>query len=356
VVPPPAAALAWLRARHPPLGRRLAAAAVLLALADLGARGLRLNPTAPRALYARPPVVDVLRGQGVQRVFSYTYTFAGGPRRLQHARVPALAEVPAGWSWPAAAALSQQMSLAPATPGRWSVASGFETDPVGLHAAGLAELEQLRGLLEGTPLQLRLLRMGGISHVLSFDAMPELTPVASLPVLLESPLRVYAVPGTLPLAYTVGASRTAAHAGVLLQPSFDAGQEVALDPGEPVLDAPPGPAGQVAVASRRADAITLDAQMAREGYLVLVETYDPGWRVRVDGRPQPLLRANTAFRAVRLAPGHHVVEMVYRPPAVILGASLTAASLLLAAVALAWRTGPWGVWGAKPRSGPKRSA
>jgi len=67
-----------------------------------------------------------------------------------------------------------------------------------------------------------------------------------------------------------------------------------------------------------------------------VDTYDPGWKVTVDGRPAPLLRANVAFRGVLLPAGRHVVEQVYRPWTVVYGLAASAAALL-AGLAVALR-------------------
>jgi uncharacterized membrane protein YfhO len=83
------------------------------------------------------------------------------------------------------------------------------------------------------------------------------------------------------------------------------------------------------------DHITLEADMNEPGYVVLVDTYDPGWRTRVDGRPATLLRANVAFRAVAVPAGHHVIESVYRPPAVAAGLTVSAGTAILA-LAAAW--------------------
>jgi uncharacterized membrane protein YfhO len=61
--------------------------------------------------------------------------------------------------------------------------------------------------------------------------------------------------------------------------------------------------------------------------VVLVDTWDPGWKVTVDGREAPLLRANVAFRGVALPAGRHVVEQVYRPPSILLGLAVSAVAL-----------------------------
>jgi hypothetical protein len=298
----------------------VAAAAVVVL--DLAVRGAGVNPTAPRQLYARPPVVDVLRAQGVGRLHAYSYMFGTAPRQLRFARTPALAAIPDGWSREAASALAQELSLSPNTAGRWALESGFEADPTGLHPRRLSELETLLPLLDGTQLYVRLLALGGITHVLSLDAIPGLRKVAELPVLLEAPLRVYAVPDPLPRAYAVGLARAETHAGVMLEWEFDPTAEVVVAPASAAGGAP-GPAGRVSIVERRGDAVTLAAEMERAGFVVLLDTYDPGWRVRVDGVRQPLLRANATFRAVRVPAGRHVVEMRYRPWPVLAGAAIT---------------------------------
>ena len=53
----------------------------------------------------------------------------------------------------------------------------------------------------------------------------------------------------------------------------------------------------------------------------------PGWEATVDGIPTPILRANYAFRAVRVPAGISVVEFRYRPRSVWLGAAITLGSL-----------------------------
>jgi hypothetical protein len=66
---------------------------------------------------------------------------------------------------------------------------------------------------------------------------------------------------------------------------------------------------------------------AEGGYLTLLDTYDSAWRVRVDGQPAPLLRANALFRAVRLTRGEHVVEFRYRPTPLYAGGTISLVTL-----------------------------
>jgi hypothetical protein len=65
------------------------------------------------------------------------------------------------------------------------------------------------------------------------------------------------------------------------------------------------------------------------GYLVLLDSYSDDWHVTVDGRPGTIVRANGLFRAVRLVPGRHQVEFIYRPRAFMMGAVASAAALVL---------------------------
>jgi hypothetical protein len=50
-----------------------------------------------------------------------------------------------------------------------------------------------------------------------------------------------------------------------------------------------------------------------DGYLLNLENYNPYWTVRVDGKPQDILRANFIMKAIKLARGEHVVEWRYDP-------------------------------------------
>jgi uncharacterized membrane protein YfhO len=78
--------------------------------------------------------------------------------------------------------------------------------------------------------------------------------------------------------------------------------------------------------------------MEFSGYLVLSDTFYPGWRAFVDGRRAEIVPADHAFRAVYVPVGQHVVEFRYQPGSLQFGAILSAlAWLAFAALALAGR-------------------
>jgi uncharacterized membrane protein YfhO len=68
------------------------------------------------------------------------------------------------------------------------------------------------------------------------------------------------------------------------------------------------------------------------GYLVLADTYYPGWRAFVDGHPAQVWRANYGFRAVAVDAGEHEIEFQYRPRSFVLGAAISGVALLAVAV------------------------
>jgi hypothetical protein len=128
----------------------------------------------------------------------------------------------------------------------------------------------------------------------------------------------------------------------LFDESFDAEASVMLAEPEPV------PAGTPAASESASARITLDgddevlieASSTDGGYLVLNDSFDSSWRVEVDGSPARLLRANALYRAVRLAPGPHVVRFSYRPIlfyTCLLVAGAAAIALGVLALSSKWR-------------------
>ena len=92
---------------------------------------------------------------------------------------------------------------------------------------------------------------------------------------------------------------------------------------------PPVPLS-AAIVSETANRVTVDAGVGQDGgYLVLLDSFSADWHAAADGAPADLVRANGLFRAVRLNPGRHTVEFVYRPRAFRLGAAVSGAAAAL---------------------------
>ena len=89
------------------------------------------------------------------------------------------------------------------------------------------------------------------------------------------------------------------------------------------------------------------SESTQAAYLVLSDSWYPGWVAAVDGAEVPIERANLLFRAVRLPPGEHVVEFRYEPRSVRLGALVSAGSIVASIVLLVGL----GVWQRRRRRG-----
>ena len=72
--------------------------------------------------------------------------------------------------------------------------------------------------------------------------------------------------------------------------------------------------------------VRLVAAVALPSVLVLSQTHYPGWRVDVDGRACPLLRADYAFAGVALTPGSHAVRFALEPNSLRIGALISCMS------------------------------
>ena len=71
-------------------------------------------------------------------------------------------------------------------------------------------------------------------------------------------------------------------------------------------------------------------------YLVLADTFDPGWSATLDGRSVPIRPAFSAFRAVYVATGTHRIVFTYEPAGFRAGLIVTSMGLVGVLICLAW--------------------
>ncbi len=107
-----------------------------------------------------------------------------------------------------------------------------------------------------------------------------------------------------------------------------------------VLDgAPLAPDESAEIVRYEPDRVVVRVRTQEPRYLVLSDTYFPGWQATVDGHPAEVERANYLFRAVLTPAGEHVVEWRYLPASLLWGGMVTtvalAAMLMLAMRGLA---------------------
>lgn len=118
----------------------------------------------------------------------------------------------------------------------------------------------------------------------------------------------------------------------LFAADFDPAKEILID------SEPPQPAGQagevtetpVTLTDITPNSVLVKASAAKGGgYLLLRDSYDPNWKVEVDGVAAPLLRANVLHRAVRLEQGDHTIRFVYYSRPLLFGAIISGLAALV---------------------------
>jgi hypothetical protein len=190
---------------------------------------------------------------------------------------------------------------------------------------------------------LRLLGLMNVRYVVSVQPLADTRPIYS-----GGSVRVYANPYVLPRAWVVYHARTLSDPDRLLaelaSPTFDPASEVLLSARDssPQADAHSGIHDPPATVALRYDSnqVTISAALPQSGYLVLAQTFYPGWQVRVDGLPAQVLRANYAFCAVHLEAGEHEVAFEYRPLSFYAGlavSGLTWMTLAALGIMTRWR-------------------
>jgi hypothetical protein len=123
-----------------------------------------------------------------------------------------------------------------------------------------------------------------------------------------------------------------------LDATFDPHHSVILEENPAGWSAPPNPppAPPVTFSERSANTLRLEVDTPLPALLVLLDSYDPGWRAAVDQQPTPVYPANHAFRAIVIPAGRHTVSFAYTPPGLIWGIGITLTALAIMAILLIW--------------------
>ncbi|MFB0538129.1 MAG: YfhO family protein, partial [Anaerolineae bacterium] len=175
------------------------------------------------------------------------------------------------------------------------------------------------------PVALRLLSLMNVKYILDYGQIPNLN------LVFADGVRIYGNGDALPRAYVVSQARVISDdeelLAELLSQSFDPRRTVLLRsaPSRELLSYPPISLIPLSL-EYSPNAVEIEITLDRDGYLVLSDTYYPGWRAYVDGEEKEILRANYAFRAVPLESGQHTVLFQYDPLSFKLGLAISLAT------------------------------
>jgi hypothetical protein len=152
---------------------------------------------------------------------------------------------------------------------------------------------------------------------------------------------IYRVPHALPRAFVAPAVVAVPDAEtslrILIDEKFDArraaivvGDSTAANTGLPVFDASASESGATStIVTDRLNDVEVDVSTPHAGMLVLNDSWDAGWRARLDGVDQPVLQINYAFRGVVVPAGNHRVVFLYRPPFLLAGLVISGSTIFL---------------------------
>ncbi|MDE6529420.1 MAG: YfhO family protein [Lachnospiraceae bacterium] len=117
--------------------------------------------------------------------------------------------------------------------------------------------------------------------------------------------------------------------GQWLQDETVSPYQIYVEDGYPVERKEDAPPAQIRIDYFISGDISVEASMNTEGYLVIQQAYYPGWKVCIDGEEGEIVKINNTFIGVYLTEGTHQVSFLFRPIDFYVGASITAAFLIL---------------------------
>ncbi len=336
-----------------PLPRLIAIGICAATALDLFIHQPRQNPmVSGRQWLAPPPSVDVIRADNPaprtftprhrdihRRVFQQAHGWADVSPYFQFR--DALQPNLGGGFWDVPSADCYAGIVA-----RWSIDLWGDHNREMSVMALLASPDFEKQTLRLRPPFARIMRMYGVTHVLSpFAGQGEaLTPLGR-----AGTAYVYRVEGTARVRFVSAARAVATEqeaVGRILDPAFDPDREILLhDAPESAVTsrafdasstASAPTSGRATVSREEPGEVVIDAEAPDDGFLLLADTYYPGWTARVDGVDTPLYRANLAVRGIRLPKGRHEVRFTYHAPQFVRGLTIT---LVSASALLLWVAG-----------------
>lgn len=319
----------------------IAAAVCVLTVIDLCIHQPRQDPMVPSAEWLAPPrtATAILNASTAPRSFSPRHRDVHRQAELAaHGwadvrpfyDMRALLEPNTGggfWNIPSA---DCYVGIAP----RWYVDVWSDHSRESALVTPLAYPDFDRRTLVTAPAFANVMRTYGVTHVLS--PLPAKDP--SLTLLAREPHAfAYSIADSLRARFVASArpvANDAEAAARLVDPSFDPSREVLLldapadvtAPGHSTIQDEPA-SGTAAIARDNDDEVDVDVDAHGRGFLLLADTYYPGWRADIDGTPAAIYRANISVRAVAIPSGRHRVRFRFSADRFFVGLKISLAAV-----------------------------
>ena len=184
--------------------------------------------------------------------------------------------------------------------------------------------------------RLRILKRSNVKFAIDWDTKTVFS--GNSPIMTPDHLKVFE--DALPRAFLVPKMQLGKDPLLLntyYSEEFDPLQTVLLS--EPVeFQETPNFDGEVESIKYSPNHVTIHTNQQGNGFLVLLDSYFPGWTVTVDGEERKILKANHFYRAVQLGPGRHTLEFDFYPVGFTEGLIVSGISfVILILLTLFWR-------------------
>lgn len=298
--------------------------AIALTIADLFYFGYPFNTVVPLGFFSKPKSVKFLeKDNSLFRVLTHDVnSWEVAWRRAK------------GWRGDLIPYMAQRELLPPDSGLLWRLPSpSIIYEAVGhfsVRRAGELDSFTSQGFFQDKlkPELARLLGMENVKYVLRdnlFEA-PGLTLVNQ-----HEGVYIYQNQQFLPRAYFVGQAKNFERAddlvAFMMSPDFDPAKQVLLENIKDINLAETQGLGTVVIDKYTDRYIMISADIQDSGYLVLSDTYYPGWKAYVDGKETKIYQANYNYRAIKLNPGQRRVEFSYDPTAYKVGKNISLVTL-----------------------------
>ena len=94
--------------------------------------------------------------------------------------------------------------------------------------------------------------------------------------------------------------------------------------------------GTVKILSIENDRWLLESNADSPAFLVISQSFDPGWIAYVNGRKTPLLATDYILQGLKVHAGATRIELRYFPTSFIFGAGVTAISFMVVIFVIGW--------------------
>ncbi len=188
------------------------------------------------------------------------------------------------------------------------------------------------------PLDSPIIDLLNVKYVLTKRPLPN----AGYTLVYDDEIKIYRNEQVLPRAFMVPQARVISERATLLDTmkTFDPTREVLLEQNPNIANASTCDYKPVAIEKYSGNQVIVKSNQGCAGWLVLADSYFPGWLAFIDEQETPIYKANYNFRAVFVPSGEHVIRFKYSPVSFRVGAIgsfLGAMVLLLGFAYLAWR-------------------